>query len=238
MKRSRMKMSFLMLLSVMGTVGEVGNQCKVTRQHNQTTYNVSRDPSDTTYSWDDNVRDMAVRSVVFDKELLTSIFELKWVKLVTSAKSPGSTTRPRTSPKSPVIIATQTTVGMIRYRPESGSGAPWSKRLKDINSTGKGTMRFQFYVEMDILLGAQHDIVFPVVGTSEEGLEVRRPEALGCVARITGLLGDVRGLVVLPGDFALVTNFTHCRGQRKVFTTLGIYNNEYAFYVMALKRFI
>ncbi|KAJ3610767.1 hypothetical protein NHX12_022858 [Muraenolepis orangiensis] len=62
------------------------------------------------------------------------------------------------------------------------------KRLKDnINSTGKETMRFQFYAEMDSLLGAQHDIVVPVVGTSEEGLEVRRPEALGQCRSVSAL---------------------------------------------------
>ncbi|KAF1376245.1 hypothetical protein PFLUV_G00208830 [Perca fluviatilis] len=52
------------------------------------------------------------------------------------------------------------------------------KKVKDNNaSTGKGLMRFQFFGEMDGLLGAQHDVVFPVVGTTE-GLDVRRPEAL------------------------------------------------------------
>ncbi|KAK5859381.1 hypothetical protein PBY51_020940 [Eleginops maclovinus] len=47
------------------------------------------------------------------------------------------------------------------------------KKVKD----GKGTMRFQFYAEMDDLLGEQHDIDFPVVGTAA-GLDMRRPEAL------------------------------------------------------------
>ena len=52
------------------------------------------------------------------------------------------------------------------------------KKVKDNNrSTGKGTMRFQFYFEMDDLLADNHDVVFPVVGTAA-GLEVRRPEAL------------------------------------------------------------
>ena len=52
------------------------------------------------------------------------------------------------------------------------------KKVKDNNnSTGKAPMCFQFYKEMDDLLGAQHDVVYPVVGTVE-GLDVRRPEAL------------------------------------------------------------
>lgn len=45
------------------------------------------------------------------------------------------------------------------------------KKVKDNNkSTGKGTIRLQFYTDMDDLRGGQHDIVFPVV--VEEGLEV------------------------------------------------------------------
>lgn len=53
------------------------------------------------------------------------------------------------------------------------------KKIKDNNkSTGKGTIRFQFFEEMDDLLAEQHDVVFPVVGTSA-GLDVRRPEVLG-----------------------------------------------------------
>ncbi|KAF1389920.1 hypothetical protein PFLUV_G00052580 [Perca fluviatilis] len=52
------------------------------------------------------------------------------------------------------------------------------KKVKDNNaSTGKGPMHFQFFPEMDDLLGAQHDVVFPVVGTTE-GLDVRRQEAV------------------------------------------------------------
>lgn len=40
------------------------------------------------------------------------------------------------------------------------------KKIKDNNkATGKGTIRFQFFGEMDDLLAGQHDIVFPVVGT-------------------------------------------------------------------------
>ncbi len=49
---------------------------------------------------------------------------------------------------------------------------------KDNNSTtGKGALRFQFYDEMEQLLGEHHDIEFLVVGTSD-GLEIRRPDAL------------------------------------------------------------
>ncbi|XP_028429536.1 uncharacterized protein LOC114552727 [Perca flavescens] len=52
------------------------------------------------------------------------------------------------------------------------------KKVKDNNtSTGKGLMCFQFFAEMDGLIGAQHDVVFPVVGTTE-GLDVRRQEAV------------------------------------------------------------
>ncbi|KAM3620608.1 uncharacterized protein V6R79_025890 [Siganus canaliculatus] len=52
------------------------------------------------------------------------------------------------------------------------------KKIKDNNRvTGKGTIRFQFFGEMDDLLGGQHDIVFPVVGTSA-GLDIRRPEVI------------------------------------------------------------
>ena len=50
--------------------------------------------------------------------------------------------------------------------------------MKDQNSsTGRGPGKFQFYSEMDDLLGGHHDIVFPVVGTAM-GLDVRRPDAL------------------------------------------------------------
>lgn len=52
------------------------------------------------------------------------------------------------------------------------------KKVKDNNSsTGRGSMRFQFFQEMDALLCDQHDISFPVVATAE-GVEIRRPEAL------------------------------------------------------------
>ncbi|XP_061587389.1 uncharacterized protein LOC133452174 isoform X2 [Cololabis saira] len=53
------------------------------------------------------------------------------------------------------------------------------KNIKDNNnSTGIGTRRFKFFGEMDDLLGGQHDVVFPVVGTAA-GLEIRSPEVLG-----------------------------------------------------------
>lgn len=53
------------------------------------------------------------------------------------------------------------------------------KKIKDNSKgTGNGSMRFQFFTEMDELLAGQHDIVFPVVGTSA-GLQIRRPEVLG-----------------------------------------------------------
>ncbi|CAL8235049.1 unnamed protein product, partial [Boreogadus saida] len=52
------------------------------------------------------------------------------------------------------------------------------KKVKDHNSsTGRGPGKFQFYTEMDDLMGGHHDIVFPVVGTAM-GLDVRRPGAL------------------------------------------------------------
>ena len=52
------------------------------------------------------------------------------------------------------------------------------KKVKDHNSsTGRGPGRFQFFNEMDDLMGGHHDIVFPVVGTAM-GLDVRRPDAL------------------------------------------------------------
>lgn len=54
------------------------------------------------------------------------------------------------------------------------------KGVKDNNnSTGRGVIRFKYYDQMDSLLGGQHDIEFPVVGDSEGGLNVRRPEVLG-----------------------------------------------------------
>ncbi|XP_056600333.1 uncharacterized protein LOC130418293 isoform X1 [Triplophysa dalaica] len=52
------------------------------------------------------------------------------------------------------------------------------KKIKESNKTrGKGTIRFQFYSEMDALFGEQHELKFPAVGASV-GVEVRRPEAL------------------------------------------------------------
>lgn len=53
------------------------------------------------------------------------------------------------------------------------------KKIKDNNrSTGKGVMRFQFYAELENLLGEKHDIDYPVAGTAE-GVEIRRPDAVG-----------------------------------------------------------
>ncbi|CAL8392373.1 unnamed protein product [Arctogadus glacialis] len=50
------------------------------------------------------------------------------------------------------------------------------KKIKDNNrSTGRGTIRFKFYNEMDALLGANHDVEFPVIGTLE-GIQIRRPD--------------------------------------------------------------
>lgn len=52
------------------------------------------------------------------------------------------------------------------------------KKVKDQNSsTGRGPGKFQFFSEMDDLLGGHHDVVFPVVGTAM-GLDIRRPDAL------------------------------------------------------------
>ncbi|KAL7406861.1 hypothetical protein ABVT39_027605 [Epinephelus coioides] len=52
------------------------------------------------------------------------------------------------------------------------------KRIKDNNrTTGQGTMRFQFYAQMEELLGGHHDVTYPAVGTAQ-GLEIRRPEDL------------------------------------------------------------
>ena len=50
------------------------------------------------------------------------------------------------------------------------------KKIKDNNrSAGRGTILFKFYNEMDALLGANHDVEFPVIGTSE-GIQIRRPD--------------------------------------------------------------
>lgn len=49
------------------------------------------------------------------------------------------------------------------------------KRIKDNKrSTGRGTIRFKFFNEMDALLGTNHDVEFPVIGTSE-GIQIRMP---------------------------------------------------------------
>lgn len=52
------------------------------------------------------------------------------------------------------------------------------KRVKDNNrATGRNTLRFQFFTEMDGLLAGHHDVSYPVIGTAK-GVEIRRPEAL------------------------------------------------------------
>lgn len=53
------------------------------------------------------------------------------------------------------------------------------KKIKDTNrSMRQGPIRFQFFREMDDILGGHHNVVFPVVGTSA-GVDIRRPEVLG-----------------------------------------------------------
>ncbi|KAB5518532.1 hypothetical protein PHYPO_G00167150 [Pangasianodon hypophthalmus] len=52
------------------------------------------------------------------------------------------------------------------------------KKAKDDNRTAsQDTVTFQFFSEMEELLGGHHDVEFPVVGTVK-GVEVRRPKAL------------------------------------------------------------
>lgn len=52
------------------------------------------------------------------------------------------------------------------------------KKIKENNkTTGKGTIRFQFYKEMEELMGSQNYVVFQAVGTAE-GLGLRRLEVL------------------------------------------------------------
>nr|XP_020506308.1 uncharacterized protein LOC109996495 [Labrus bergylta] len=59
------------------------------------------------------------------------------------------------------------------------------KKVKEDNrSPGTSAMRFQFYAEMDELMGGQHGVVFPVVGTSD-GLEVREQEVVGHCSSLT-----------------------------------------------------
>lgn len=53
------------------------------------------------------------------------------------------------------------------------------KRIKDNQkSTGQGTIRFQFFKEMDALIGEQHDVSFPVTG-NPDGVQLLRPDAVG-----------------------------------------------------------
>ncbi|KAJ8271415.1 hypothetical protein COCON_G00102740 [Conger conger] len=65
-------------------------------------------------------------------------------------------------------------------------------------------MRFQFFSEMDDLLGSQHDVVFPVVGTSE-GLEVRRPEALGHCSSVAAFAATASSPPATPNPRATAT---------------------------------
>lgn len=52
------------------------------------------------------------------------------------------------------------------------------KKVKDDNRTTKPeAVSFQYFNEMEELLGGHHDVEFPVVGTVK-GVEVRRPKAL------------------------------------------------------------
>ena len=51
----------------------------------------------------------------------------------------------------------------------------WVKKKDNNRSTGRGTICFKSYNEMDALLGANHDVEFPVIGTSE-GIQIRRPD--------------------------------------------------------------
>ncbi|XP_051254001.1 uncharacterized protein LOC127362374 [Dicentrarchus labrax] len=54
-----------------------------------------------------------------------------------------------------------------------------SQKSKDNNtSTGRGPIRFQFYAEMDELIGGNHDVDPSVVGSNRAGVVIRRPDAL------------------------------------------------------------
>lgn len=57
------------------------------------------------------------------------------------------------------------------------------KKIKESSKT-RGTIRFQFYSEMDALFGEQHELKFPAVGTPV-GVEVRKPEALEDSSSVT-----------------------------------------------------
>ena len=44
-----------------------------------------------------------------------------------------------------------------------------SQKVIDTNNlSGRGTTQFQFYAEMDALIGSRHDVNFPVTGTAKE----------------------------------------------------------------------
>lgn len=87
------------------------------------------------------------------------------------------------------------------------------KKVRDNNkSTGKGPMQFQFFTEMDDLLGGQHD-VFPV-GTSE-GLEVHRPEALGHCSSVAASAATASSRPTTPSPTATATALGPVSGGKK-----------------------
>jgi len=50
------------------------------------------------------------------------------------------------------------------------------KKTKDNNNkTGRGPAKFQFFTEIDSLIGSSADIIFPVTATAA-GVEVNQPE--------------------------------------------------------------
>ncbi|XP_062849109.1 uncharacterized protein LOC134311399 [Trichomycterus rosablanca] len=52
------------------------------------------------------------------------------------------------------------------------------KKIKDNNkSTGRGVVKFEFYDEMEALIGGKLDVDFPVIGTAR-GVEIKKPETL------------------------------------------------------------
>ncbi len=52
------------------------------------------------------------------------------------------------------------------------------KKIKDNNkSTGRGVIKFEFYTEMEELIGSNHDVDFPVIGDAT-GVHIKNPEAL------------------------------------------------------------
>lgn len=47
------------------------------------------------------------------------------------------------------------------------NGEPSEISIKDNNATGRSTMQFQFFNEMEQLLGSNHDIDYPVPVTAD-----------------------------------------------------------------------